>query len=509
MDKPNRKKRLAPRTRSGCLPCRQHHRKCDEEHPACGLCRKNMRTCQYGPRIVWGGRPFQKSVFGQCILDQSVVVEYSDRRDVNIDDGRSAKSFVYRLARIDGERRVAEDEMSSTSPTAHPSPETIPSPQRRPASKSIDQWDKTTVSSMLSQVPSLSLDLPPVYRPLLDYFSRVADSFSCHEVVKMDLYATFMPIAIETSLVMTALLNLAAVHRLNSGLGQSDKQVTLLQTMAIQQLRSKLSGPLSIPTEAVMASIILLCYSEIVSGSYQSHSWRLHLEGAASLLGNDRQGWNINALDSTRAFLSRCFVSLAALANVSGYPPSDMVSQQATHLLGGNDQIRYIDEFTGFSTGLVPIFVEIGSLLRRRDKILQHDPESLEVRAVQLIQKVHRMMDNGCSGLRMKSSTTMSPTRRQEYLYINESYHQAALIHLYQRLRRMPSSSDQVQTSVRRILALLANVKLLNGPCPGITRGQTPSANAVEEHGGNISSWYCSTWLKGIGDNMVPSRYLW
>ncbi|KAM5373723.1 hypothetical protein ACJZ2D_006894 [Fusarium nematophilum] len=41
------------RSRLGCLTCRRRHRKCDEAKPACKVCQKSDRECEYGSDIKW------------------------------------------------------------------------------------------------------------------------------------------------------------------------------------------------------------------------------------------------------------------------------------------------------------------------------------------------------------------------------------------------------------------------------------------------------------------------
>lgn len=43
------------------------HRKCDEKKPSCAACVRGKKTCSYGLKLSWGGRPFGKSRFGKCI----------------------------------------------------------------------------------------------------------------------------------------------------------------------------------------------------------------------------------------------------------------------------------------------------------------------------------------------------------------------------------------------------------------------------------------------------------
>lgn len=314
--------------------------------------------------------------------------------------------------------------------------------------------------------PSFLPDLPPHYRSLLDYFTRVADSFSCDELVKRDFYTTLMPMAISKSHVMASMLNLAAVHRVNAGLTQNPTQLALLQVVTVEQLRSKVSHTFGCPTDDIVATVLMLCYSDIVAGGDRAHSWRLHLEGAASLFTHDT-AWTTNSRNPASAFLARCFVSLVALANVSGHPPTEGVSRQALQMIERDGQPGHIDEFTAYSIDLVQIFVEIGTLLRNRDGVL-NEIKLQEDESLKLVQRVQKMVNNQQPALEKGVLSTLSSTRKEEYLKINESYHQAALLHIYQRIRGLLSSAAEVQETVHRILALLSGIKLVNGPCPGI-----------------------------------------
>ncbi|KAJ4152804.1 hypothetical protein LMH87_009324 [Akanthomyces muscarius] len=52
-----RQKKWAPRTRTGCLSCRQRHVKCDERKPSCVNCTAQGVACAYGTApMVWQAR---------------------------------------------------------------------------------------------------------------------------------------------------------------------------------------------------------------------------------------------------------------------------------------------------------------------------------------------------------------------------------------------------------------------------------------------------------------------
>ena len=48
-----RPRHVHTRTRAGCLNCRRKKRKCDEDRPACGKCRKRGETCEWGMKITF------------------------------------------------------------------------------------------------------------------------------------------------------------------------------------------------------------------------------------------------------------------------------------------------------------------------------------------------------------------------------------------------------------------------------------------------------------------------
>jgi len=111
-----------------------------------------------------------------------------------------------------------------------------------------------------------------------------------------------------------------------------------------------------------MTTALMLCLSEIMSGSEKPKSWRLHLQEAAAIRrGMDKAGKNnLNAIETQiRSFLSWWSVALEPLVLLCGAP----ISESDVRLLlqvakpdGGKD---YIDEFNGFTTKLVSVLGKI------------------------------------------------------------------------------------------------------------------------------------------------------
>ncbi|ETN36206.1 uncharacterized protein HMPREF1541_08483 [Cyphellophora europaea CBS 101466] len=53
----NRKRRKAPKVRTGCLACKQARIKCDEAKPDCLRCKNSGRDCKYDPVRIWTFEP--------------------------------------------------------------------------------------------------------------------------------------------------------------------------------------------------------------------------------------------------------------------------------------------------------------------------------------------------------------------------------------------------------------------------------------------------------------------
>lgn len=267
---------------------------------------------------------------------------------------------------------------------------------------------------------------------------------------------------------MASALNLAAVHRVHSGFGQDAKQLDLLKLTTVRQLRRKLADP---ATESVLAATLMLCYSEIIAGQEGEGSWRPHLEGAATLLSQDTRAWTVHSEDRAIAFIAKCFVSLAAIANISGKPPTETVSKQAVLMLGGSTSSPpYIDNFLSYSFELVPVICQVGSLLRDSQH-LSADPIAvgeIESKGIHLIQKIEAMIARAQNIQRLTEAEAESTAYKQENFYVNECFHLAVILQIQMRIRRISPATEEVQTILQRILSLLSKTPLHSGPCLGV-----------------------------------------
>ncbi|KAI1359507.1 fungal-specific transcription factor domain-containing protein [Xylaria arbuscula] len=443
-------KKFAPRSRSGCLDCRSHHRKCDEKHPVCGLCQDLGRSCQYGLRVRWSG---SGSTRNESFTSPSVIQIQSTQHDAQ-GGIEKANASVHGVAATIRQRSTSPISGSTQS-------QNLPLVQE-PVGHGHDR------GLLRIRAPSLFPELSLECCSLLDYFFRAADTLSCSYELKQDFCATLIPIATENTHVMASILSFSAVQRSHSGFPQSTAQLAALQLAAVNQLRLNM---LTASTEATVAAVLMLCYSSIIAGSGKEYSWRFHLEGAALLFKRNISLWHICSSNSTRSFLSRCFVSLAALASISVYPLTNVVSDQAMHMIANRSSSRCINEFTAYSVDLVYALFEIGSLIqvqKARLSIPHHDCfPFLEDRSSTLIQEIEATLHaNNSAKLCSPAFARMSSIQQQEYMAIDECYHQAAILQIYRRVHELPSAIHKVQKVVRRILNLVSIIKFRDGPCP-------------------------------------------
>jgi len=64
----------------------------------------------------------------------------------------------------------------------------------------------------------------------------------------------------------------------------------------------------------------------------------------------------------------------------------------------------------------------------------------------------------------------MSSELESDFFTLSKAYHNAALLHLYRRVLKIPSSSGVVQDLVKDTLTLVASLHMLHEPCPAIAQ---------------------------------------
>ncbi|KAI5308297.1 hypothetical protein KEM55_006067, partial [Ascosphaera atra] len=229
--------------------------------------------------------------------------------------------------------------------------------------------------------------------------------------------------------------------------------------------------------DTIIASVLTLCTTDIVSHAQSPGSWRAHLQGAATiLLEHVKQAQSsdvhVNVLPSSSNFLWRWFVSIETASLMTG---SDLMlptssSQAAMAALAKAQDIFLndeIDDFAGFSTSLIAVFDKINRLaLEARDNA--RDTVSIYIRCYQLIDEIRSNFPFREPLFRPNVATFLSLEQRLDFTAINQAFHHIALLRIYRGILQVPSTDAMVQTSVSSIISLCASTKLLKEPCPRV-----------------------------------------
>ncbi|KAI5294717.1 hypothetical protein KEM52_003378 [Ascosphaera acerosa] len=228
-------------------------------------------------------------------------------------------------------------------------------------------------------------------------------ALSCHPIVRDELSSTLLPMASESPYLLSALLSLAASHRVSLGLDRGVAQISRLKAVALRQLLNAISDPDKVMDDAVIACALVLCNTDIVSNGQSPGSWRAHLNGATAILLERlrrMQGATTEAPFASSEALKICwrwYTSIETASKMSGThalgrrqagssnsSASPTTAPSSYWQTGGARQGEHssrpdlrlpsfawtgnagadeeFDLFVGFSTSLIPIFDRIRQL---------------------------------------------------------------------------------------------------------------------------------------------------
>lgn len=419
--------------------------------------------------MSWGGRPFQKSRFGQCLDPKAGVVKvasepYKQRRKKDLEcESRSVdrealqRQFTYTINPLPICSNVpsgSELPRTSEAVTIAQSRAGIVTKQPHCTSHANGTQDNWFLGSpkTIQNNPEL-YPLSPRLRTLLGYFqNEVSRSFACHEGIQRNICSTLIPMAFDSAHLMAAMQCAAASHRLSAGLDGLD-DVLHLRCIAIQRLKIILSEPDSHDLITALATCLVLCMNDIVAPEAVNGDWRVHLFGASVLL--ERLKGRSSTSDASMRFMKQLYVSIKVIA--SGYGFS--FGQYFEDSISDED---YIDDLAGFSTSLVPIFDS-----------LSNGPPSSGTRVVsqnvRLIERVRAMLVIRRPRFRHEIDTTLSISDKTDFWLLDEAYHHMALLQLYERSGTPQAQiASVVQRSIERIISCIGSMNIEARPCPGV-----------------------------------------
>ncbi|KAK5173852.1 uncharacterized protein LTR77_002533 [Saxophila tyrrhenica] len=266
---------VAPKTkrsRNGCNECRRLHRRCDEGKPECQNCKDAGKSCSYNRTLSWGGRPFNKSPF-RAALEGGVgeIATGSSFRD-------SSKSFVY------GQVSSSKSTHRSVLAPGLKRTQSVPSAPTKETTRQ-STWSTTSgTPSPLAWIPWLSEH----HRTLFDHFANATIRiFSDNPAMHLAIRSLTVPMAADTNhgfSLLAAILSLASTHRMNLGIASDQAEIDYWRDMSVGHLRRPGIQEDGMTDNVFAATALMLCIRDAISNGERPLSWRLHLQGASTIL---------------------------------------------------------------------------------------------------------------------------------------------------------------------------------------------------------------------------------
>jgi Fungal specific transcription factor domain len=333
----------------------------------------------------------------------------------------------------------------------------------------------SSIPGILS-VESLS-KMPQTHRYLLHFFlNETSRIISCHDGVWKNLCQTLIPMAVEHTCLLSAVLALSGNYLLSSGISSQIGENTIVQlkSSSIVGLRSAVNAQ-KVSPEVLLSTAMLLCLCDIHSGADSTASWRVHFQGSQALIPLCGISYSVNHLenqDTSRYLLAQMYTSIEMIVSLTtkGLPKG-----QCNQLVQPGNP--YIDEYFGVSTDLLGIIYEIGAAAAERRR-MDGDADSGRTLLCHndLLREADYLEQTVCNMIFRDQKTPtpfhprvekiFSPEEKQEYILCNEAYQQTALINILRRVRKLPITSPRIQVSVQRILEIASQMNHTSGLSP-------------------------------------------
>ncbi|KIW18840.1 hypothetical protein PV08_03129 [Exophiala spinifera] len=364
-----------------------------------------------------------------------------------------------------------------------PYPNAPDSPDEKSCSDLVVDFGLQKTSSPINIIlnPDWLPWLSNVDRSLLNHFTLTVSSYlSLHQAMQNDFCTVLLPMALDTSNgthLLSAILGLAAIHQISLGSYTDEAYLAQLRYTSLQQLRLQRIGQNAAVDEQSIATALTLCLCDILAGGEKPKSWRLHLQGAATMI---RNYFTMHPPDSGNILvLWRWWKSLQSLSTLLGNPASRL-EQKPLLGLAPSDSGDYIDLYDGFSTKLPPLIEEVDLLHAESQALERLDVRFGEDEAVQVLRNAHStrceallgkvsgMIDNPVTELEPSGSTDAQPEPASDYFSLNEAYHLAVMLQIYQRAMNVSIVDDRVQELVERGIKCLSGITIYEFASPGV-----------------------------------------
>ncbi|KIV85227.1 hypothetical protein PV11_00950 [Exophiala sideris] len=356
--------------------------------------------------------------------------------------------------------------------------------------------------------PDWLIELPSAQRLLLCHFADTTVlCIVLHKKLHSDFCSTIIPMALDKrhgNLLLAAILSTAAAHRKSLGLVCDDIAYTRHKERALQLLSRQLSQQPIEPTDhgdVCIATSLTLCLCEILEGGEKPNSWRAHLKGAAALLGVGRrqsQKSSLTTIDAgdtpSRKLLRRWWQTYEGhtLFNDRPVPLFDQGQvRPSLSTRSTSDANAYIDDFHGFSIGLLPVIDELNLLIIERQAIKDMKNAGLsctqlrdvvELRGNRLVLDVKGMLENRLPKLHDTFDISDASLILSDWADLDQAYHHITLLKIYQRVLGLQSTNPNIQRAVGRAIDCISRITLHDFACPGVALLQPVFTVGCEAH---------------------------
>lgn len=398
----------------GCVRCKRRRQKCDEQKPSCGRCSSASVSCEYKIVLKWNGRVPRKGK-APC----------QEERNVWALDSQSSSDELFK---------------------SKPSPQ-----QNREHNANVQ------TASLNLQRPASTLN--STRRQLLHHFISETSKISSSAQIRNQICQTILPMAHQSDSLLYATMALAALHRytlLNELPAQfmPEDLVANLIASSMRYLRRDLETP-GYPVQPLLHTIRTLCHCEIFCGRANS-SWRVHVNGAGAMFAEIASRRNFDNSEYSFWLWSRWFWSIQALTAITDVGKMSELAS-ADSIIQEGDQNYFFDTYTGYSSDLNIVLMEIGSLMHREDVDIDSEMEesldTVEQKSQYLETSIKYMIRRDKEvGLKFPDHVLLNPAITAQFEACNTAYQYSSLIHLYKRVQDLSSFSAEVQGCVRAIL---------------------------------------------------------
>jgi uncharacterized membrane protein len=262
---PERRIQRIVRVRTGCLTCRRRKKKCDEEHPICGGCRRNDLGCQW-PDVPGRRDSGQRNTPAQTPEERRPsLLESIEPFDDNVIAGSPFSQRAPSVASSAGHSMIPGDQFED------PMQETNQARRISTSTPITNTSDALMASISMGTVLPRSLSMLPgydaeSYQLLSHYLATTADCMANGSTPVNPFLVQIVPLAFSSDLLLQLVITQSAAHRAFRSRDDSDTIAHSHYSKALKHFRrgvtdfidGKESNPLML-----LVGALLMCFTEV------------------------------------------------------------------------------------------------------------------------------------------------------------------------------------------------------------------------------------------------------